>query len=68
MIYIAPSYEKFPPIDKPTKVLYGDDNIIRLADIDVPIVWGDRYKWRVDCVQEKVNERRTGDIWVFTMY
>ena len=68
MIYVAPNNKDFPPIDEPTKVLYGNNNIVALAEIEVPIISGDRYKWRVDCVEGKTNKRRTGDIWFFTMY
>ena len=67
MVYVAPNDSSFPPEDQPTKVLYGNNNIIRLSDIDVSIISGKRYKWRVDCVEGKTNERRRGDVWLFTM-
>ena len=70
MVYVAPNDEDFPSLDQPTKILYGNKNIVRLTDIDVPIISGKRYKWRVDCVEgnkEETKERRTGDVWLFTM-
>jgi len=68
MIYLSLLNDDFPAVDNPTKVLFGNNNIVAFDQINVPIVPGERYKWRVDCVDETKDERRTGDIWQFTMY
>ena len=67
MVYIAPKDNDFPPKDEPTAELADDDNIVYLSDIDVTIESGEKYKWRVDCVEGTTMKRRTGDVWTFTM-
>ena len=64
-IYVAPKNSDFPALDKPTAELFGEENIVAFDEIDVTIKDGEMYKWRVDCINGK--NRRTGDIWVFTM-
>ena len=69
MVYIVPKDNDFPPKDEPTAELIHDDNILYLSDIDVTIESGEKYKWRVDCVEGSDEmKRRTGDVWTFTMH
>ena len=67
MIYIANRDADFPPMDQPTFVLFGTDNIVPLNGLDISIKDGETYKWRVDCVEDVSNSRREGDVWVFAM-
>ena len=67
MAYIAPETMDFPPDDQPTAELVDEENVIYLSDIDVTIEPGEKYKWRVDCVEGQTMKRRTGDVWTFTM-
>ena len=67
MIYIANRDDDFPPIDQPTSVLFGTDNIVPLTGLDISIEGGEAYKWRVDCIEGSSNSRREGDVWVFTL-
>ncbi len=67
MVYIAHKDDDFPPKDEPTAELIHDDNILYLSDIDVTIKSGEKYKWRVDCVEGATMNRQIGDVWTFTM-
>ena len=67
MVYIAPKKMDFPPNDQPTAELFEGDNVIHLNNIDVDIQSGEKYKWRVDCVEDATKKIRTGDVWTFTM-
>ena len=42
--------------------------MIKFSDIDLTIVAGQSYKWRVDCVEETNSKRRTGDEWIFMLH
>ena len=67
-IYISLEGDEFPPIDQPTDELFGEDNMISFSAIDIAIVSGESYKWRVDCVEGTNSKRRTGDVWIFTLH
>jgi len=67
LAYIALEASDFPPDDEPNAELLNGDNIIYLSEIDVEIVSGETYKWRVDCVKAEPKETRKGDTWTFTM-
>lgn len=67
LVYIANKEDEFPSVDNPTMELQGKDNIVSFADLQKEIVLGAEYKWRVDCVEGKTDERRQGDTWLFTM-
>jgi len=67
VVYIVSENEPFPPYDQFSVEMEGDDNIIKLSELEVTIHSGEAYKWRVDCVEGGSNKRRVGDIWTFTM-
>ena len=67
MVYITLQNDDFPPLDEPTIEMNGEDNIVSFSDLDVEIISGAKYKWRVDCVEALTNTRRKGDIWIFKM-
>lgn len=71
MVYVSLHDEDFPPEDNPTVELAAGYNIVFLKNIDVEIVTGEAYKWRVDCVSatsgKKYKQRRTGQTWTFTI-
>ena len=66
--YVSREGEEFPPIDQPTAELFGEDNMINFSGIDIAIVSGESYKWRVDCVEGINSKRRTGDEWSFMLH
>ena len=67
MVYIALTDDVFPPNETPTAELKDEDNIIYFSNIDITIKSGEKYNWKVDCVEGLTSKRRHGDVWTFIM-
>ena len=68
LVYISQKSDEFPPLDHPSAELFGEHNMINFSGIDIDIVSGESYKWRVDCVEGTNSKRRTGDEWIFMLH
>ena len=67
MVYITQQSDEFPPHDQPTAEMVEDNNIVSFSDLSEEIISGVKYKWRVDCIDGDTGNRRSGDVWTFTM-